>query len=221
MAEDYVDLIKDCEIQRVSEREARQEGLFILRRPTLVPGNSEVKQFNASTPRTIRAGRPSYSLDYSNNNVKSELIDHFNWEISKYRRLKNLTRKQLASLAGTGEENIKMLENGELPADNFSLIGKIEHYLGIALRKTSSSGSVGMAKPSSNVQVPSSESISRLRPVDPKTVTLAELQKRRESLRASSSGIREPTRPSRDFGAKKDSKSSSSGISGGDIELID
>ena len=216
MAEEYVDVIKDGEIQRVTESEARDEGLFILRRPTLVSGNdAKVKPFSPSTPRQVRAGRPSYSLDYSHNNVMSELVDHFNWEISKHRRLKNLTRKQLGDLVGTSEENIKLLETGELPADNFSLITKIEHYLGIVLRKTSSSGSsMGMAKSAAPTNSVSMNSISTRthssKLPDNKIVTLAELQKRREASRNKQVPVK----------SLKEIKSSES-ISGGDIEIID
>jgi transcriptional regulator with XRE-family HTH domain len=192
MVDEYVDVIKEGQIQRVSETEAKAEGFFILRRPTLVPGTPP-----KSPPPMIRSpSKQKYSLDYAHNNVRLDLIDHFNWEIAKYRKLKNLTRRQLGNLVGATEEHIKMVENGELPADNFALINRLEHYLGISLRKASTGAVQAVARNSSTHAV--TERISR---EADKNISLAELQKRK---------------------AMRDKeKQHVSTLSGGDIELIE
>jgi len=198
MADDYVEVIKDGSIQKVLESEARNEGLFILRRPTLVPGTPP------KAPPIVRSSKQKYSLDYAKNNVRVDLIEHFNWEVSKHRKLKNLTRRQLANLVGSTEEHIKMLENGELPADNFALINRVEHYLGISLRRDLPSAAPALSTVSASTAP--HKVTERINREADKNVSLADLQKRK--------AMREKER-------QQSSSSSPSELSGGDIELIE
>ncbi len=46
-----------------------------------------------------------------------------------------MTRAKLAQMIQSTEENVKMIELGELPADDFVLISRIEQAFGINLRK--------------------------------------------------------------------------------------
>ena len=144
--ERLVEAIKEGEIVRVSESQAREEELFILRS---FPVSEEVKEQKIEKPRTIdftekyrKAGIRDVprvetwrKKSYQRNNVLNSLRDNFHWDISKTRRARGFTRKQFAEAIGETEERVRIVENGGLPDDNFSMINKIESKLGINLRK--------------------------------------------------------------------------------------
>ncbi len=141
----YVEAIKDGEIIRVPERVAILEDLFILRK---IGGTKEQSVISApAQTSSLRSKEPvlknsSIMSDWRHgkfgakkNNAAQDLISNFNWEISKNRKSKNMTRLKLAQMINATEEQIKMLELGELPADDFVLISRIEQVFGINLRK--------------------------------------------------------------------------------------
>lgn len=141
----YVEAIKDGEIIRVPERVAILEDLFILRK---VGGSQTSNAVSAPLQSSaIKSKEPisrngSIMSDWRHgkfggkkNNASQDLISNFNWEISKNRKAKNLTRLKLAQMINATEEQVKMLELGELPADDFVLISRIEQVFGINLRK--------------------------------------------------------------------------------------
>ena len=137
--EKLVDAIEEGKIVRVTERYARLEGLPILRKSKI-----ETKQLTIESQKLhIKNNqKPVLSLDdlrkplrTKDNQVLSELIDNFHWEISKKRRQLSLTRKQLANKINVSEEDLKLIENGILPTRDFVIINKIQNYLQINLRK--------------------------------------------------------------------------------------
>ena len=69
-----------------------------------------------------------------------DLIDNFHWTIQRVKRIKRITREQFAKGIGESEVNVKMIEQGFLPENDYRIINKIEGYLGISLRKAGSSG---------------------------------------------------------------------------------
>lgn len=68
-------------------------------------------------------------------NEKLKLIDHFHWEITKNRRRKGFSVRQLAELLGESEIAIEMLEKGKLPDNADILIRKMEQIFMFKLRK--------------------------------------------------------------------------------------
>lgn len=138
----YVEAIKDGEIIRVSESVAILEDLFVLRKIT---GQAQ----QAPTSSNIKSLKPKDSLrdtsimfDWKHgkfggkkNNVMQDLVPNFNWEISRNRKLKNMSRLKLAQMINSTEEEVKMAELGELLKDDFVLISRIENVFGINLRK--------------------------------------------------------------------------------------
>ena len=158
MGERIVEALRDGEIVRVSEREARSDELFILRsveelveHPNLVQKSmpapppslrsmEQKKEKRYTTPMTpnIETWKNKF-VDYKKNNVAKELVQNFQWEVVKARKAKNLSRRQLAVAIGTSEEEIKVIEFGNLPRDDFVLVTKLENYLGISLRKSKKS----------------------------------------------------------------------------------
>lgn len=181
-----VEVIKEGEIVRMSERQAREEDLFVLRRvieeePQKIdlPKIQKVEGNKTSSSRLQEWKNRSFA--YKKNNVVKDLVSNFSWEVSRGRRERNLSRRQLASLIGVSEEEIKMVELGELPRDDFVLISKLENVLGVNLRK------------------------NKL----PENVNLSDLQKRHEA------GSIFDEKPN------QSSKSSGSGLSGKDLEIIE
>lgn len=143
--EDYVEAIKDGEIVKVSESVAREEDLFILRKLVKSEriGFEENKQVKVSKEIVKSYSRleewKSARGNLKRNNVINDLVDNFQWEISRMRRKKGLSRRQLADKIGALEEDVKMIEMGDLPRDDFVLINKIEGALSLSLRKVKDS----------------------------------------------------------------------------------
>jgi len=133
-----VDAIEDGRIVRVSEEYAKREGLLILRKPM-----EEVKQtISGKREDSVRKNKGFIGMEdlrkplsTKNDEILKELKDNFHWTLVQKRKGRLLTRKKVADALGESEVNIKMIENGVLPADNFILINKLEGYYGISLRK--------------------------------------------------------------------------------------
>ncbi len=169
----YVEAIKDGEIIRVLESVAILEDLFILRKIGGSPQNNSVA---VNVPMvSARSKEPivkntSIMSDWKHgkfgvkkNNVLVDLIPNFNWEISKNRKLKNISRLKLAQMVNSTEEQIKMIELGELPADDFVLISRIEQVFGINLRKYPSSiASVNVKDLQKNNEERKKENVSKI-----------------------------------------------------------
>ena len=146
--ESVVEVIKEGEIIRMSESQAMDEDLFVLRkvieqeREILDLSNIESsKPAPTSRLEEWRAGQ----INLKKNNVLADLKDNFHWEISRVRRMKNISRKQLADKVEESEESLRMIEFGELPSDDFVLISKIERILGVNLRKEKQISEVTLA----------------------------------------------------------------------------
>lgn len=144
----FVEAIEEGRIVKVSEDYAKREGLLIVRKQddNSTYGGNQVKSTSfvnkEKSPQRSARLVPSFTmekmrkpLEYYRNDVASDLVSNFHWEIKNARRLKNITRRQLASKVGESEETIKMVENGMLPRDNYILINKIQSALGLQLRK--------------------------------------------------------------------------------------
>lgn len=139
---DYVEAIKDGEIIKIPEKVAIMEDLFILRKivnqsPSNVPvQNAQInKQRDVSSRGSIMSEWRHGKFGNKKNNAVLDLISNFNWEISKNRKASNMTRSKLAEMIKSTEEEVKMIELGELPKDDFVLISRIEQVFGINLRK--------------------------------------------------------------------------------------
>ena len=138
-SEPMVDALESGCIVRVTEAYARNEGLTVLRRMPLQT-NEEKMASIAQTQRVERTRLAPFEalrkpLRRDKNNVLGSLIEGFHWQISKRRRERNLTRKNVAQAIGVGEQELKMVENGILPADDFVIISKLEKYFSLNLRK--------------------------------------------------------------------------------------
>lgn len=134
-----VDAIENGKIVRVSEDYAKSEGLLVLRRPPIVPTGAQKQGIQKQEEKR---GRGLLAFDElrkplkpGESDITNELIQNFQWHLGKKRRAKGITRKQLADSLGESEYNIKLIENGILPANNFVLVNKLENYFGMALRK--------------------------------------------------------------------------------------
>ncbi len=155
----YVEAIRDGEIIRVPESVALEEDLFILRKLGGEPQKQQksLNHFMAPAAKkesavSTRGGASLFSewkigkFGNKKNNVIQDLVPNFHWQISSNRKQKNLTRHKLAEMIRASENDVKMLELGELPADDFVLISRIEQLFGINLRKHGASiASVSLA----------------------------------------------------------------------------
>ncbi len=143
----YVDALEDGKIVHVSEDYARSEGLVILQRPMA----SQQQEQHKNAGQTLSGEKKDLlpfeqfrkPLKYKQNNILTSLADNFQWQISYRRREMHMTRKQLASAVGVSENDIKMLENGVLPADDYIIINKVQEKLGLHLRRDGFSAAPG------------------------------------------------------------------------------
>lgn len=133
--EKIVEAIEEGKIVRVSEDYARKEGLPILRRKSsgFLPEQGKKKEDEGGDRLMMDDYRKP--LKWGENKVVKDLVINFNWYVSRERRKRNLSRKQLAEAIGEQEKAITMIENGILPRDDFVLVNKIEEKFGISLRK--------------------------------------------------------------------------------------
>lgn len=140
----FVEAIEDGKIVKVTEEYAKSERLLIIRKQNdtvaydYAPEKKETftrKNEDKRLRKDFTLNKMRRPLNYYKNNIINDLIDNFHWEISKARKIKNLTRRQVAQAINESEETIKMIENGILPNDNYILINKIQSYFGINLRK--------------------------------------------------------------------------------------
>ena len=143
----YVEAIKDGEIIRVPESVALMEDLFILRKivnpavqqSSSAPVSNSFVRKEVSSKGSIMSEWKHGKFGVKKNNALQDLIPNFNWEISKNRKKNNMTRAKLALMINANEEDVKMIELGELPSDDFVLISRIEQIFGINLRKNPNS----------------------------------------------------------------------------------
>jgi ribosome-binding protein aMBF1 (putative translation factor) len=204
--ERMVDAIRDGAIITMPESQAREDELFVLRVHGDLP---KIDAMPENESRTRRSRDPqlqpkpsvrwhSYQPDYKKNNVTRDLKDNFHWEIIKARKSRNMTRLQLANAVGVPETAIKMIENGELPSDDFILVNKVQTYLGVSLRRDGASfSSAAVSGDLGPAYMP--------KPDFSKDVSLADLQKMKQQRQK--------------FESKKtDDKPS---LSGSDIEILD
>lgn len=135
-----VDAIEEGRIVKVPEDYARREGLLILRKtPQIDTKQTPVQKKDEDTRKNkgfIGMEDLRKPLSTKNNELLNELVENFHWIIVQKRKVRGLTRKKVAEEVGDSELNVKMLENGVLPANNFVLVNKLESYYGINLRKT-------------------------------------------------------------------------------------
>src|SRR3989344_3647445 len=132
--EDFVEAIDEGRIVRVPESYAKREGLPILRKPIReVINQNRVENEKKSLKEEITLNSAKFSM--KQNPIIKELIDNFHWEITKKRKIMNITRKRMADSIGVSEEDLKLLENGVVRKNDFILINKVENYLKINLRK--------------------------------------------------------------------------------------
>lgn len=215
MADRLVDAIKEGHIITIPESQARDEELFILR-------THEARDPSASLPSIEsrrRSGRTmaplpprssakwhSYQSEYKKNNVIKELVDNFHWEIGKARKARTMSRLQLANAVDVPENVIKMVENGELPSDDFILINKLQAYLGINLRRDGKRFDV------------SPRSLSSSRPTSPGPAYIAKPDFSRSDLSLSDlQKLKEKREKSRSVLGETSSKQD---LAGEDIELF-
>jgi|WetSurMetagenome_2_1015567.scaffolds.fasta_scaffold597985_2 ribosome-binding protein aMBF1 (putative translation factor) len=136
--EKIVDALEEGKIVHVPESYAKREGLAILRRPAYEEAKKEAtmesmkhsSDFKYTLKETVTRA-PSWR----EKQVISELVPNFHWQIRMERKKRNLTKAQLARFIGEPEENIKLIEFGKLPTEDFVFINKIQKFFNINLRK--------------------------------------------------------------------------------------
>ena len=142
-----VEAIEEGRIVKVSEDYAHREGLVILKtfHDYSDSGTNEEDYRDLGVRESeavISKNEKGFSIERlkrkaADSGVIKELVSNFHWKVSKARRYKGWSRKQFAKELEESEENIKMIENGLLPAGGgFVLVNKVEDKLGITIRKS-------------------------------------------------------------------------------------
>lgn len=131
-----VDAIENGKIVKVTEEYALREGLMILKREEK-DDRYVITQKPRKQEEEPRVGFEELRkpLGWKKKQVVAELIDNFHWAVANERKVRNLGRKQAAKDLGISENDLKMIENGVLPSEDFVIINKIQKHYGINLRK--------------------------------------------------------------------------------------
>lgn len=111
---------------------------------------------------------------------RSDLVDNFHWNIMRARRLKKLTQEQLAKQISEPEAAVRAAEKGIVP-EGYSLIIKLEKFLGIELRKNALYYEE-KESPESNQEKKSE--ISGFDPKNLENLTIADLKRMKEKKEA-------------------------------------
>ncbi len=135
-----VEAIEGGRIVKVSEEYAKREGLLVLRKvpdvakTELTPAQRK-EEHNRRNKGFIGMEDLRKPLRPQNDEILRELIENFHWTLLQKRKAKGLTRKKLAEAIGETELNVRMMESGVIPVNNFVLVNKLENFYGISLRR--------------------------------------------------------------------------------------
>ena len=121
------DQIKESEITRVSER---MRSLSRIRSPINIQKRPEIF-FREERLKELERNPELEQPEKEN----LKLMDNFHWEITKQRRKKGLSQKQLANAIGESEAVIQMIEKAKLPENAKKLIIKLEQIFQARLTK--------------------------------------------------------------------------------------
>lgn len=144
------DAISNDGIVKICGSCSSEENFPIIKKP--VPDNQIVQKPTLLKDKLSRMNKPSITQEVNLRGLidkslmakkmqnYSDLIDNFHWVTQRTRRARKIPREQFAKEIDEPEENIKMIEQGILPGNDYNIINKIESYLGISLRKPGTSG---------------------------------------------------------------------------------
>ncbi len=137
-----LDAIYENEMVNVCENCANKEDIPVIKKPTEEQFNSIKKNFTVnerlrkmsglslqSTQTEIKKIVPVQTRDFG-------LISNFNWSITRARRFKGLSKKQVAELIAEDEKKITDLEQGSVSEETFPALRKIEQLFRLNLQKS-------------------------------------------------------------------------------------
>lgn len=148
-----LDAIYENDVVKICERCAVVEDILILRRPSTsqlkeseksysvyqrlkkLSGGVEKKEKHESILDKIRKLDENPELEQPEEKKPFNLVDNFNWHVTRARRNRGLSQKQLGWALGESEAAVKMIEKGELPEESEKLIKKLEQFLQIKIRE--------------------------------------------------------------------------------------
>jgi ribosome-binding protein aMBF1 (putative translation factor) len=145
------DAIYENDLVKVCERCAVTENIPVLRRPSTsqlkaaersegvyqrlkrISGRDEKERSHKSILDEIKKLDEHPELEKPDKNKPFNLIDNFHWHVTRARRNRGLSQKQLAWALGESETAVKIMERGELPEEPEKLIRKMEQFFQIHL----------------------------------------------------------------------------------------
>ncbi len=148
------DVISNRGVVKMCENCATLEKLPIIRKPTdnqiteaQRPRQTSIRDRLTGMSRGMLAGRETSLRELVDRNIKSkqiqshpDLIDNFHWTIQRIRRNRKITREEFAKGIGESEATVRMIEQGILPDNNYTILNKVEGYLRVSLRKSGVTG---------------------------------------------------------------------------------
>lgn len=152
-----MDAITSKGIKKICQKCSRQEKIPLIRKPDLTEPETEsqpsVYERMSRMSGFVKKREVSYEVAKQDQNLRElvdknfrsdfkkaeshkDLIENFHWILMRARRLRKLTKEQLALKINEPTEAIKMAEKGVLPRDYLTFIKKLERVLGAKLTKT-------------------------------------------------------------------------------------
>jgi len=146
----FVEAIEEGKIVRVPLEYARREGLLIVKKlddtplsPSLPSSSPLTRSFVRSSPAPFTSERlarkgilqfDSYRRSLRQDDNTASLQENFHWELQRQRKMRGMTRKQVAQAVSLTEEAIKQLELGIIGKD-FVALHALESYYHINVRR--------------------------------------------------------------------------------------
>lgn len=126
----------------VQERLARMSGIKFKNADLKIEKRVEKEEIQGITLDKLRKPKDySQILKHREERARKlskpiNLIDNYNWYMQRARRARKMTLAQLGAIIAEPETTLKMVEDGLLPDDAGRIVGKIEQFFKINLRKS-------------------------------------------------------------------------------------
>jgi ribosome-binding protein aMBF1 (putative translation factor) len=145
-----LDAVYENDMVKICERCSVTESMPIIRKPTTSQLREAEKSYSVyQRLRQLSENKPEKKAETVLEQIRRldenpeleapkerrpfNLIDNFHWHVTRARRNKGLSQKQLGWALGESETAIKMIEKSDLPEDAEKLIRKLEQFFQINL----------------------------------------------------------------------------------------
>lgn len=161
-------VISNKGIIKLCDNCARAENFPVIKKPTEKQLTDSQRQKSVherltAMNRTRSIGKEMTLRELVDRDLKAKKIqnypdlqENFHWTIQRIRRARKITREEFAKGIGESEANVRMIEQGVLPGNNYQILSKIENFLKVSLRRPGATGFPNTDNPMAKYRLDSS-----------------------------------------------------------------